>query len=438
MGLNDYVNGPYRPGITRLTAEQINQKWAQKVRRVYEEIGSLPDMDEMIRFLKSPVYSITFRYALCRFLREKYKVLEREDGKVTVRYETGDGDVFLRSFETEPGTPKAEEVEDYISLMLTLARDRGMEGMLLGKHLRKYLLGRQEHVSRETLWKMAFAFDMDTSAVCELLEAMDEVPYNFRDPLECICYFCQFTQESNYWQVYERMAEQWENICAEENGAPDSHWSSGMMEEAIIDLSFEEENLEAREKRMLQYLKEHKSSLYGYRRSAYEVLEELLEQLYALTGAKDDTDLSIAMWDPIWVQFYTKKSERSGVNRSDFVPWKDLLDLPKTVYAKPLWRARLAKLRERKVPVEKRDILFLNCMIWAMDRENEGGPDAMNEFLMETNDLLDRCGLSVVYPPNPYDRMILLAVCSGSPFDILSDLFHAAADEEKLEKALGR
>ena len=186
---------------------------------------------------------------------------------------------------------------------------------------------------------------------------------------------------------------------------------------------------------MLRYLSEHRKMLYGWRRSAYTVLEELLEELYELTDAKDDTELSIMMWSPIWVQYYTKKSENGGVNRSDFVPWKDLLDLPKTIYAKPLWRARILKLRERKVPVEKRDILFLSCMRWALDRDG-GGLDALNEFMLYTNDLLDRCGLSMIYPPNPYDRMILLAVCSGSPFDILSDLFRAATDEEKLEQEL--
>lgn len=209
-----------------------------------------------------------------------------------------------------------------------------------------------------------------------------------------------------------------------------------MMEEAIVDLSFEEEkDLAAREEKMLRYLSEHRKMLYGWRRSAYVVLDELLDELYELTGAKDDTELSIMMWSPIWVQYYTKKSENGGVNRSDFVPWKDLLDLPKTIYAKPLWRAKILKLRERKVPVEKRDILFLSCMRWALDRDG-GGLDALNEFMLYTNDLLDRCGLSMIYPPNPYDRMILLAVCSGSPFDILSDLFRAATDEEKLEQEL--
>ena len=427
-------------GITRLTADQINLTWAKKVRAAYEELGSYPEMDELIRFLKEPAYSISFRYALCRFLREKYKAGQNPDGKVLARYEDAGGNVFLHAFDAGPDSPKAEEVEDYIALMRMLAKDRGMEGMFQGKHLRLYLLGKQENVSRETLMKMAFAFDMDTSTVCELFEAMDEIPYNFRDPEECICYFCQYTQESNYWSVFERMRSEWEKICSgsgEDASDPtETSWNSSMMEDAVMDLSYEEEDLDRRMEKMLQYLREHRGFLYGYRQAAYQVLEELVETLYTLTGAGDDTDLTIRLWSPVWVQFYTKKSENSGINRSDFVPWKDLLDLPKTVYAKPLWRARLGKLRKRTVPVEKRDILFLNCMLWAFEEEHEGGPDAMNEFLMETNDLLDRCGLAVIYPPNPYDRLILLAICSGSPVDVLSDLFSAATDEEKLESRL--
>ena len=394
--------------ITRLTIAQINEKWVEKIRRSYEEINAVPTMEELISFLKEPAYSISFRYALCRFLRQKYTV------------------------------PDPDDVEAYIHLMLKLARERGMEGQFQGKHLRKYLLGKQANVSRQTLMKMAFAFDMDCSTVCELLESMDEVPYNFRDPYECICYFCQCTEESNYWPVYLQMAETWEKISLDETDdkePDDDAWVSSWMEETILDLSYEED-LAVRQRKMMDYLRAHRRELCGYRRAAYDVLEDLLDELTELTGAADDTDLTIRLWNPIWVQFYTKKSDKSGVNRSDFVPWKDLLDLPKTIYEKPLWRARLSKLRQKTVPVEKRDILFLNCMRWALSRENDGGIDAMNEFLFETNDLLDQCGLSMIYPPNPYDRMILLSIASSSPIDVLSDLFTAATDEEELEKRL--
>lgn len=393
-------------GITKLTIGQINERWAEKVRKAYMEMNEVPDMEEMIRFLKEPQYSISFRYALCRFLREKYRVQDPDD------------------------------IESYIQLMLKLAGERGMAGQFEGKHLRKYLLGKQENVSRQTLMKMALAFDMDCSVVCELLEAMNEVPYNFRDPYECISYFCQSTEESNYWTVYQQMKEEWEALDDDPGDVPDDeNWISSWMEETILDLSYEED-LTVRRRKMMDYLKEHRSELHGYRRSAYEELGELLDELTELTGAEDDTALTIRLWDPIWVQYYTKKADRTGVNRSDFVPWKDLLDLPRTIYEKPLWRARLVKLRRKAVPVEKRDILFLNCMRWALSSENEGGIDAMNEFIYETNGLLDQCGLSVIYPPNPYDRMILLAICSGSPIDVLSDLFTAATDEEALEKRL--
>ena len=394
--------------ITKLTIKQINEKWVEKIRRSYEEINAVLNMEELIRFLKEPAYTISFRYALCRFLRQKYVI------------------------------PDPDDTETYIQLMMKLARERGMEGQFQGKHLRKYLLGKQTNVSRQTLMKMAFAFDMDCNVVCELLEAMDEVPYNFRDPYECICYFCQCTEESNYWPVYLQMAEEWEKMSSDqvdEKENDDKSWVSSWMEETILDLSYEED-LAVRKRKMMDYLKTHRRELCGYRRAAYDVLEDLLAELIELTGAEDDTDLTIRLWNPIWVQFYTKKADRSGVNRSDFVPWKDLLDLPKTIYEKPLWRARLTKLRRKKVPVEKRDILFLNCMRWALSRENDGGIDAMNEFLFETNDLLDRCGLSMIYPPNPYDRLILLAIASSSPIDILSDLFMAATDEEALGKRL--
>ncbi len=400
-------------GITKLTIAQINEKWVEKIRRSYEEMNAVPDMEGMIRFLKSPAYSISFQYALCRFLRKNYVVSDPND------------------------------IESYISLMLKLAKERGMEGQFQGKLLRKYLQGKQENVSRRTLMKMAFAFGMEYDTVCELLEAMGETPYNLRDPYECICFFCQSTEETNYWAIYQQMVKEWEDM----NESPDDcvrpdhddmdeeKWESSWMEEMIMDLSFEED-IVVRQRKMMEYLKEHRQELYGFRRSAYGVMDDLLEELKKMTRATDDTDLTVKLWKAIWVQHYTEKQGRTGVNRSDFVPWKDLLDLPKAIYKKPLWRARLNKLRQRKVPVEKRDILFLNCMRWAIIGGNRGGIEAMNEFMFETNGLLGRCGLSMIYPPNPYDRMILLAIASSSPIDMLSDLFTAATDEEALEKRL--
>ena len=198
-------------GITKLTIAQINENWVEKIRRSYEEMNTVPNMEEIILFLKEPAYSISFRYALCRFLREKY------------------------------GVDDPNDIESYINLMLKLAKERGMDGQFQGKHLRKYLQGKQENVSRQTLMKMAFAFDMDYSTVCELLEALDEVPYNFRNPYECICYFCQCTEESNYWEIYQQMVNEWESMNElpgyqeelDNEAQDDDGWASSWMEDTI-------------------------------------------------------------------------------------------------------------------------------------------------------------------------------------------------------------
>ena len=422
-----------REGITRLTYQQISQRWAEKVRELYEGMNTAQDIEELIEFLKNPAYTITFRYALCRFLREKYGITDGE-GKVYISHGS-----FQAFFTEDLQAPLPEEVENYVQLMVLLAGERGMKDQIQGKLLRRYLLGKQDNVSRETLFKMAFAFDMDCETVCELLESLDEVPYQYRDPWECICYYCQYSEETNYWAEARKLWDEWKKIEEETNKGQNAELFEGqtqMIADGIAELHFEEEDPGEREKQFLNYLREHASDLTGYSLSAYRVLEELMEDLKELTGAEDDTDLSIRLWEPIWVQYCTKKADRTGVNRSDFVPFKDLLDLPGTLYEKPLWRARIQKLKSRRVPVEKRDILFLNAMKWAMEGESEGGLDAMNDFVLETNGLLSECGLAMIYPPNPYDRMILLSICSDSPYDVLSDIFQTATDEEKLNEKL--
>lgn len=417
----------------------MEEEWSRKIQNEYREMSSARDI---IAFLKSPRYRITFRYALCRFLRERYgfrqgktgaapeknEIGETEEGQTEIRY----GD-FRAVFSDVDNTPLPEEIPLYVELILLLAQERGMKGELQGKLLKKYLSGRQENVDRNTLFKLAFATGMDSEYVCELLETLDEIPYNFRKPEECVYYFCQYGEEFNNWQTACELID-WFYQGKEKVTGELLEGQSRYMEEIIGTVLNEEMDAEEQKTRFMNYMQEHRRELSGYSLSSYRVAEELMDELKELTGAGDDIELAIRLWEPIWIQYYTKKSDKKGINRSDFVPWKDLLDLPKTLYEKPLWRARIQKIRRHQVPVEKRDILFLNCMRWSMDRESEGGVDAMNEFIMETNDLLLEGGLSVIYPPNSYDRMILLAVCSPFPYDVLSDIFHVAANEEELEK----
>lgn len=424
-----------RDGITRITFQQIENDWSRKIKKEYEGLNSAEDI---IQFLKSPQYTTTFRYALCRFLRERYGEKKKENPKVSiVRYAD-----FCAQFSNESNTPFPEEVEDYVALMMKLAEERGMKGEIQSKLLRKYLLGKQENVARDTLFKLAYALDMDCEYVCEVLESMDEIPYNFRRPEECIYYFCQYSGDHNDWKTAGELIDWY--YAGEASGEKEEKkqkaelWAgqSRRMEEQISEILNSLENYEEQKQALMDYLDAHREEMRGYSLSAYRIFDSLMEELKAITNAEDDTELSIRLWEPIWVQYYTKKADKTGMNRSDFIPWKNLLDLPKTVYEKPLWRARIQKLRKHQVPVEKRDILFLNCMKWTMEQETEGGMDAVSEFLMETNELLLECGLSVIYPPNAYDRMILLAICSDSPYDVLSDIFHAATDEEKLQEQI--
>lgn len=423
-----------RDGITRLTFQQIENNWSQKIRKEYEGLNSAEDI---IEFLKSPQYTTTFRYALCRFIRECYGDKKKENPKVSVVHYAG----FCALFSNESSTPLPEEVEDYITIMMKLAEDRGMKEEVQGKLLRKYLTGKQENVARDTLFKLAFAFDMDCEYVCEMLESLDEIPYNFRRPEECIYYFCQYSGDHNDWQTAKELIDWYyqgetEGNSEETLAAEIREGQSRMMEEHISVILNNIEDYEEQKQALKDYLNSHRGELRGYSQSAYRVVEKLMEELKDITNAEDDTELSIRLWEPIWMQYYTKKSDKTGINRSDFIPWKNLLDLPRTVYEKPLWRARIQKLRKRQVPVEKRDILFLNCMKWTLEQETDGGMDAVQEFLMETNDILLECGLSVIYPPNAYDRMILLAICSESPYDVLSDIFRAATDEKKLQEQI--
>lgn len=419
-----------RNSITGRTYKTLEREWSRKVQQEYEGLNSAEDI---IAFLKDPHHTVTFRHALCRFIREYYgKKSEARPGFTSVEL-CG----LCVEFSNSDDSPLLEEIDDYVAIMMELAKKRGMKDQIQSKLLRRYLTGKQEAVSRDTLFKMAFAFGMDSEYVCELLEVLDEIPYNFRRAEECIYYFCHYSEEYNDWDTAQELISwYYSGESGEQSDFDMREGQSKLIEGHIAMLLNDIDDPDERKNALMRYLDIHRSELRGYSMTSYRIADELMDELKDLTCASDDIELSIRLWEPIWMQYYTKKADRTGINRSDFIPWKNILDLPKLVYEKPLWRARIQKLRKRKVPVEKRDILFLNCMKWSLDKESEGGADAMHEFILETNDLLLECGLSVIYPPNSYDRMILLAVCSDSPYDVLSDIFKAATDEEKLSEQI--
>ena len=75
-------------------------------------------------------------------------------------------------------------------------------------------------------------------------------------------------------------------------------------------------------------------------------------------------------------------------------------------------------------------------IFWDLSETELEGKDAVESFLFEADDLLYKAGMSGIYIPDSYDRLILLAVASGCPTVFLGDFYEAGADESIINELI--
>lgn len=423
--------------VTRFALNALQTQWAAQVQREYEGLSTARDL---ISFLRDDRYCNNLGYELVRYLQNRYGVMEGGRCRITVAGQTG----TFRPCRTAFGASvPEEEYESYCKLLAALAAQNGMAAQFPAKTFRAYLKKTKNGLSRESCFQLSFAMGMDWDSACHFLEVMGQPPYQFRAPEECVYYYCQCSETMNDWatvcailDAYHARTDMPDGPLPQAGQTQDLEWAVTLLAESADAMGSRQAQIDC----MTDFLVKNASMMRGFSLSAHELFLRKLDSVKELLGVESDQEAAVAMWSPIWLQYSRKcreagkeDNEKPGTAVSyDFLPFKNLVDLPKTLYEKPLWRARIRKLREQEIPVEKRDILFLCLMEWIWSGEECGGLENMQRFLRETNaDLVDG-GFSLIYPPNPYDRMILLSVCHVDPLDVLADIFEAATPEKEV------
>lgn len=75
-------------------------------------------------------------------------------------------------------------------------------------------------LQRETIFKLAFVTAMDRKTTARLLLACDQGSYNARNPLELICYYCQYQPGVYTWLDVEELLERFRRGSPEDGAAP--------------------------------------------------------------------------------------------------------------------------------------------------------------------------------------------------------------------------
>ena len=400
------------------------------------------DTDDMIRYLTNPRLSAPLSFVLARILQRKYP--EQLAG--------------VQPAEQLAGRVVEQDLPRYLSLIHDIFERTGTTGMFRNSQITGYLDGSIQSLRRDNCFRLAFALAMGEDDVLELLQACGQTGFNYRIPQELVYFFC-FCNQELYDDAGEPNPFGWEfaqQLLAEVDGALKGSALQGqqavpgqtaLLEDDILQMLDEPATPEQRVQTLRDYLVRQAPVLTGYSQTAYACFDDLLDQITEICARNTNEQVpekesvrlawvSGQMYRNIWPQY-------GEGTTGDFVPLqKATPGLPDNLTVDPLWRARLLKLRTRKIPVTKHDILFLSMILWEWWDTGLDGKEAVESFMFEVNDTLYRIGMSGIYLPNSYDRLILLAVASGCPTAFLGDFYEAGADEsiitELIEKNRSR
>ncbi len=392
--------------------------------------------EEMITYLTDPGQDNALAFVLARSLQRRFPEALSQ----------------VTPAEKLAGRVPDPEIPSYIRLMQDLISDTRMEGSFRRSQLEKYLKGESQKLPRDNCFKLAFALAMDEDDVLELLQACSLPPFNFRSPEELIYFFCFCSQriadahkEKNPygWTFASGLCQEMSDHLKDAAPAED-HILSGqseLIEDEILTMLDAPSSPEKKADMLRDYILSHASILSGYSRRAYQCFDKLLEEIMELLADRESDEipektsvrlswLAGKMYRNIWPQY-------GDGTTGDFVPLKKSTPaLPSKLTDDPLWRSRLMKLKNREVPVTRHDILFLYMICWDLQDTDLTGKEAVDSFILEADDHLYKAGMSGIYIPDSYDRLILLAIASGYPTAFLGDFYEAGANETILRELI--
>lgn len=85
-------------------------------------------------------------------------------------------------------------------------------------------------------------------------------------------------------------------------------------------------------------------------------------------------------------------------------------------------RQHISNVLKHKTKVNRYDLITLLFFIYSQDANQEQPENRCCAFIDEMNMILENCGMSALYPVNPYESFILMALLSSDPLVVYSEV----------------
>lgn len=486
------MNNTFNDGLTSF----INLKISDFEGKIYEMEENIrnpqKNVEEIIEYLKDTNISIFFGKALRRFICNRYGVFDVNTNQYVFDLIEGE-EIRTEDYHQEDYDLSKTDVAAFTMLFLAINQkfNTDSDGKLwlnFPKNEAKRLLQAQSPCRRDKMFLVSFALHMDSEETKKFLnDVLAEQTYNFRNPDEIIAFYCQSDEMRNSYQNYCRLKQQYETRVKVTNHSQKmdtgyTHFAKLKMDTAI-------EN----DEQLLQFLTDNSVNFIGFSQTAYEEFTALLNEAKGLTTyqalSNDEHIMDHAVYTkeqyeekverinsaiqsrqvmnneqlaremlsciPRYSRRYVreltdKQGNKTGetlkVVEHDFIAIRNgergqeeekrTTILPKQITKNLLMSDRLNALEKQRKPVERKDLVFLFFYVYSKRIEKKGSYTAKdyNIFIDECNDMLNRCGMSNLYPANQFENLILLSLLASNPFEMFETIIEYSFFNEPSEE----
>ncbi len=286
---------------------------------------------------------------------------------------------------------------------------------------------------RDNVYKLCFALGMNEKQTGEFfLKAYLERPYNYKNIAESVYYFC-LKNGLGYSKATEILQKIEEIPLSENDSTIETTELVGRAVDAIRD-----------ERDLIKYLAENRASFSKQNKTATEKINQLLtecmelaEREYSITNPYEES-ISVTNVDELLNVIYGYSARAT-----EGFEEKNGKSVPKAVYKESISESSFPELIRKNFPqrqqfenigknkasydVIRKALVMLNFYHFFADATVSGADlesGLFDEFVIEINETLERCGYVQLYWRNPYDWMIGYCACSPSPLAELRDLIY--------------
>jgi len=319
----------------------------------------------------------------------------------------------------------------------------------------------QVSVSRQVIFLLGFGLKMSLEDVSIefLFKAQGEQDFNFKDPMEIIYWYC-FKNEFGFPKMLE-LKEMFNNLPTKKN--------NNIYIKRTYDIRSNFHEIYDNNIQFMNYLADFKTSVknnvygvtaYNYFCDLYFKCREIIADIYNrqeeknlkkeidnyMRKNKDSYRLSkeakethinkmreeIKRWtidditDGEFEKFLYKGTSIDDVGK---LPKFSDMDLSPHFTGKILNRQRLWKIKNKEVLIDRFDLLTLQFLLFAFDKNYKNIKDnnrRFDDFIETTNKILNECSMGELYVANTYECFLLMCIISNYPFYAFTEVLGQA------------